>query len=131
MGKTSAHSVKFGVRLRGINIDDRSENNFGGTFTFPGIAEVRSPAGCNPSGPAAASVTPAVSPIEQYRQKLLGNPDPRFNPSQFTIASGDPLAGCNQVDMGLFVSDDWRINPGFTLSFGLRYENQTNVERQF
>jgi hypothetical protein len=128
MGKTSAHSVKFGVRLRGINIDDRSENNFGGTFTFPGIAEVRSPDGCNPSVPPCTIVSPAVSPIEQYRQKLLGNPDPRFNPSQFTIASGDPLSGVSQIDMGLFVSDDWRVNPGLTLSFGLRYENQTNVE---
>jgi hypothetical protein len=126
MGKASAHSVKFGVRLRGINIDDRSENNFGGTFLFPGIGEVRTPAGCSPSVPPC-TVIPGVSPIEQYRQKLLGNPDARYNPSQFTIVTGDPLAGVSQVDMGLFVSDDWRVNPGLTLSFGLRYENQTNV----
>ena len=126
MGKASAHSVKFGIRLRGIDISDRSENNFGGTFTFPGIGEVRTPTGCNPSVPPCV-VVPGVSPIEQYRQKLLGNPDARYNPSQFTIVTGDPLAGVNQVDMGLFVSDDWRVNPGLTLSFGLRYENQTNV----
>jgi hypothetical protein len=131
MGKASAHSVKFGVRLRGVNISDRSENNFGGTFTFPGIGEVRSPSGCDLSQPPCTIVTPAVSPIEQYRQKLLGNPDPRFNPSQFRISAGDPLAGVNQVDMGLFVSDDWRVNPGLTLSFGLRYENQTNIGDSF
>ncbi|HEY0658349.1 MAG TPA: carboxypeptidase regulatory-like domain-containing protein, partial [Pyrinomonadaceae bacterium] len=40
-GANSQHSIKFGVRLRGITLKDRSENNFGGTFTFPGIAEVR------------------------------------------------------------------------------------------
>jgi hypothetical protein len=27
----------------------------------------------------------------------------------------------------LFVTDDWRVNQALTLSFGLRYENQTNI----
>lgn len=126
-GKNSQHGIKFGIRFRGINIDDRSENNFGGTFTFPGIAEVRNPVGCTVGSPGCTVVTPAVSPIEQYRQKVLGNPDPRYNPSQFRITAGNPLAGVSQVDMGIFFSDDWRVSQALTLSFGLRYENQTNI----
>lgn len=126
-GKNSQHGIKFGIRFRGSDNTDRSENNFGGTFTFPGIAEVRNPVGCNIGDAGCTVVTPAVSPIEQYRQKVLGNVDPRFNPSQFSITTGNPIANVSQVDMGLFFSDDWRITPGFTLSLGLRYENQTNI----
>src|SRR5262249_16943732 len=66
--------------------------------------------------------------IDQYRQKVLGNPDPRFNPNQFTLTTGNPLASVTQIDYGPFVTDDWKIRPGLTLSFGLRYENQTNID---
>ncbi|HEV8591374.1 MAG TPA: carboxypeptidase regulatory-like domain-containing protein [Pyrinomonadaceae bacterium] len=121
-----SHGIKFGGRVRGINIDDRSESNYAGTFTFSGIAEVRTPAGCVPQNPPC-TVTPAVTSIEQFRQNLLGNPDPRYNPNQFSITTGDPLANVSQVDYGLFVTDDWKVNPQLTLSFGLRYENQSNI----
>ena len=50
LGKGGLHSVKFGVRLRGTRLDDRSENGFGGTFSFSGAPAVTSPAGCNPVG---------------------------------------------------------------------------------
>lgn len=131
-GKASQHAVKFGIRVRGISIEDRSENNYAGTFTFGGIPEVRNPAGCTPvEPPTCVVVTPAVSSIEQYRQKLLGNPDPRFNPTQFSITIGNPLADVSQVDYSPFITDDWKVRPDLTLSFGLRYENQTNIKSRF
>ncbi len=130
-GKASQHSVKFGIRVRGISIEDRSENNYAGSFTFGGIPEVRSPAGCSPVGSGCVVVTPAVSSIEQYRQKLLGNPDPRFNPTQFSITTGNPIADVSQIDYSPFITDDWRVRPDLTLSFGLRYENQSNIGSNF
>jgi uncharacterized membrane protein YgcG len=126
-GKSSQHAVKFGVRIRGVNISDRSENNYAGTFTFAGAPEVRRDSTCNPITDPTCIIAPAVSSIEQYRQKLLGNPDPRFNPTQFTLTAGDPLAGVTQFDYGVFVTDDWKARQDLTLSFGLRYENQTNL----
>ncbi len=39
LGTQSQHSVKFGVRLRGDNVKDRSESNYGGTFTFAGVRD--------------------------------------------------------------------------------------------
>lgn len=114
LGGNNRHSIKFGGRLRGVTINDRSESNFRGTFTFAGVRD---------------PVTGALlfSSIEQYRQKVSGNPNPLFNPNQFSITAGNPLAGISQFDVGLFASDDWKISPDLTLSFGLRYENQNNI----
>jgi hypothetical protein len=118
-GKSSEHAVKFGVRLRGITLKDRSESNFGGTFTFPGFFAANDPYDLNQDG--------IVSPIEQYRAKILGATDSRYNPTQFSITSGNPLADVSQWDVGLFITDDWRVRQDLTLSFGLRYENQNNI----
>jgi len=121
-GKRNEHSVKFGVRLRGVTITDRSESNFGGTFGFQGFNAVNDPFDINGDG--------FVSPIEQYRAKLLGG-GAAYNPQTFTLTTGNPLADVTQYDFGVFISDDWRINPSLTLGFGLRYENQTNIKDDF
>jgi hypothetical protein len=114
-GANNQHSVKFGGRLRGVSIKDNSESGFGGAFTFAGVRD-----------PLTGNVI--VSSIEQYRQRLLGNPDPIYYPNQFTITGGNPLAKVSQFDVGFFATDDWKITPQFTLSFGLRYENQNNID---
>ncbi len=119
-GKNSQHAVKFGARVRGVSIKDRSESGFGGTFSFSGFFATNDPFDTNADG--------VVSAIEQYRAKILGAVDPRYNPTQFNITSGDPLADVSQYDIGLFVTDDWRVRQDLTLSFGLRYENQNNIK---
>lgn len=120
LGKNSQHAIKFGGRLRGDTIKDRSESNFGGTFTFSGFFATNDPYDLDQDG--------LVSPIEQYRAKVLGATDSRYNPSQFSITSGNPLADVSRYDVGLFITDDWRVRQDLTLSFGLRYENQTNIK---
>jgi hypothetical protein len=47
--------------------------------------------------------------------------------SQFSINNGNPAATVSQFDVGFYVQDDWRMRPNFMLSYGLRYENQTNA----
>ncbi len=91
------HSLKFGTRIRRIDLLESSTNNFAGTFTF--------------------------TTLDQYRAALLGNEVP----TQFAISGGDPEAEVSQSDLALFVQDDWRIDPRLTVSLGLRYENQTNL----
>lgn len=121
LGKNSQHAIKFGIRVRGVTIDDRSENNYGGTFTFTGFA---APGGdpCDINGDLF------VSSLEQYRCKVQGRTETRYNPNQFTITAGNPLAGVSQVDYSPYITDDWKVRPDLTLSFGLRYENQTNLK---
>lgn len=122
-GKRSEHAVKFGVRVRNSSVEDRSESNYGGTFQFSGFFAANDPFDLNGDG--------LVSPIEQYRAKVSGATDARYNPNQFRITAGNPVAKVSQTDVGLFITDDWRVNPSLTLSGGLRYEYQTNVSDNF
>ncbi|CAN5404758.1 hypothetical protein BH10ACI3_BH10ACI3_07320 [soil metagenome] len=122
LGKNSQHSVKFGARIRHVSIADRSENNYGGSFSFQGYAGI-SPCDLNSDG--------IVSSIEQYRCKVSGLVDPRNNPTQFSITTGNPLANVSQFDAGLFATDDWRVSPALLISFGLRYENQSNINSNY
>ena len=117
-GKNNQHAVKFGGRLRHVNINDQSESNYGGTFSFPGFFGA-DPADLNGDG--------VVSSIEQYRAKVMGLVGARYNPTQFTIMTGNPIATVSQTDGGVYAMDDWRISPALLLSFGIRYEFQTNI----
>jgi hypothetical protein len=93
------HSFRFGVRVRGQMENSFLPLNFNGTFTFPSL--------------------------DAYRNTLLGIAG--AGPSQFTITAGRPLSSVNRFDTGVFVGDDWRLKPNFTLNLGLRYEIQTNI----
>jgi Carboxypeptidase regulatory-like domain len=137
----SNHALKFGVRLRGISLKDSSPNNFSGTFTFAGVNNAPQLDANNQIIPNSAPV--AISSIESYRRTLFfqGRINPLTNQvytpaeiralgggaTQFTIAGGNPEASVSQVDFGAFVQDDWRVRPDFTLSMGLRYEAQSNI----
>ena len=115
------HAFKFGGRLRTVSNDSISQQNFGGTYTFGGIQN--------------ATGLP-IQAIDNYRQTLLLLQQNKtgaeiralgFGPTQFSISGGNPIADVNQVDLGIFVQDDWRWKPNFTVSLGLRYETQTNI----
>ena len=104
------HSFKFGGRLRGVKEDDRSTNNYNGTFTFDTIDQYRT---------TLLLLQQGASP-DVIRQQGGGA-------SQFTLTGGTPIASVSQFDLGFFVQDDWRMRPNFTLSLGLRYETQNNI----
>ncbi len=68
----------------------------------------------------------------------LGNPYGSFvyrdeasyqggTPMKFTITTGNPVAKLTQTDAGLYAEDDWRVAPKITVSYGLRFETQSNV----
>ncbi|HLL75495.1 MAG TPA: TonB-dependent receptor, partial [Pyrinomonadaceae bacterium] len=102
------HSLKFGARLRGVRIEDITQSGFNGTFVFAG--------------------TGALTSTELFRRVIDPNDTTGALPTQLNISGGNPLAEISQTDVGLFIQDDWRVRPNFTLSAGLRYENQTNID---
>jgi Carboxypeptidase regulatory-like domain len=139
---SGAHSWKMGVRLRAVAIQDSTHSNFNGTYVFGGayapILNLDDPVvpstPCNPI--VATPGCETISSIQQYQRTLLFE-QMGFSPAQvrllgggatqFSINQGNPLVRVGQVDAGLFVGDDWRLKPNFTLSLGLRYEIQTNI----
>ncbi len=94
------HTFRFGVRLRGVKLTDVSRNNFGGTFVF--------------------------ASLDDFRAVLQGAAGAL--PTQFTIAGGEPEANVSQVDFGGFFQDEWRLRPNLTLTLGVRYETQSNID---
>ncbi len=127
-----SHALKFGGRIRGVSINDINPNNFGGTYVFAGAFVPTLDANNIP----IITQPIFVDSLERYRRTLLGQQQ-GLTPlqiraigggaAQFNISSGDPQAGVSQVDFGLYAQDDWRVKPNLTFSFGLRYENQTNI----
>jgi len=135
------HFLKVGGRIRHVAIDSISPGNFGGTYTFAG--------GPGPlldendqvvPGPGGQPQIVQVSSLERYRRtlafqragmspaaiRLLGG-----GATQFSIAGGDPEAEVKQWDLSFYIQDEWKVRPNFTLSPGLRYENQNNVNSDF
>jgi hypothetical protein len=104
------HTLRFGGILRGVSLNNQSMQNYTGTFTFSSLTAYRLTLLGIQSGLTA----------EQIRASGGGA-------TQFSLAAGNPLAQLNQYDYGIFLQDDWRLSQGFTLSAGLRYENQTNA----
>jgi hypothetical protein len=121
-----AHTWKFGVRGRGVTVGDTSPVNFGGTFTFAGgLAPELDAENREVLDGSGQPVMVPITSIQQYQRAQLGLPG--GGATQFSIAAGNPFLAVNQVDVGVFVGDDWRVRPNVTLSLGLRYETQTNI----
>jgi len=107
------HLVKFGIRVRDGREADYASSNFNGTFTFDSLTAYQ----ITEQG-IANGLTP-----EQIR--AAGG-----EPSQFFIVTGNPAIAVNQVDVGLYVQDEWKWKPNFSISAGLRYEWQNQIPQQ-
>src|SRR5438876_1262232 len=116
------HSIKFGARARTVSITSVSPNNFGGTWTFSGTRNLASPQGLT-------SIQAYQITQQGLQQGLTGAQIRalRVGATQFSINTGSPKSQVSQFDFGGFAQDDWRFRPNLTISAGLRYENQDNI----
>ncbi|HXN23248.1 MAG TPA: carboxypeptidase-like regulatory domain-containing protein [Candidatus Dormibacteraeota bacterium] len=120
--------VKFGGRLRASRNVNNSMSNFNGNFTFGS----RPRSACKAGDPCAD-----ITSLESYRITVQGlanglPPDQIIaaggGPSQFSITTGQPLASVTMYDAGLYVQDDFRLRPNITVSAGLRFETQNDIQ---
>jgi hypothetical protein len=100
----SSHIVKAGYDLN--NVTEYSNNLYNGTGTysysdtFDFVSDLLAPSSCAPGGGVGSS------PCYSYYSQAIG-------PSIFQF---------NTADYSLFLSDEWKLRHGLTLSAGLRYE---------
>ncbi len=119
------HSVKFGVRFRGVRVDSVSPQNFGGTWTFSGSRRSGNPNGFTSIQVFQITQQGLANGLTPAQIRAAGG-----GATQFTIAAGNPEATVSQFDFGGFAQDDWRLRPNLTVNLGLRYENQTNIKSE-
>ena len=135
------HTYRFGGRLRSVHTRSVSPRNFGGTYVFGGGPGPRLDSQFNVQrSPDGQPLLAEISSIERYRRTLelqaRGVPPEVIRAlgggaTQFSISGGDPEASVSQVDVGVFVQDDYRLRSNLNMSFGLRYETQTNISSNF
>jgi hypothetical protein len=94
-----AHSIKFGGRLRFTRDANYSSSGFNGNYIY------------------ASLTAPTSSSAVDHSYESL-------KPAEYDVTAGNPNAKVNAFDAGLFFQDDYKVNPKFTLSYGLRYEAQ-------
>ena len=131
------HSLKAGARFRYAQIDNASEQNFAGTYTFGGGSAPLLDANNQIVYENGIQQTTQITSLERYRRTLLFRSF-GFSPSQiraygggatqFSISGGDSEINYSQSDFSPFVQDDWRVRPNLTVSFGLRYDWQNNID---
>ena len=135
------HFLKVGARLRHSKIDSISPQNFGGSYTFAGGRGPRLDE--NDQVVTLPNGQPEIidlSSLERYRRTLAFS-RAGFSPAairvlgggatQFSIAGGNPQAQLKQTDVAFYFQDEWKVRPNFTLSPGLRYENQNNIDSNY
>jgi hypothetical protein len=131
------HFLKVGGRVRNARVRSVSQSNFGGTFTFAGgTGPLLDEANRVVLGPDGQPRLIEISSLERYRRTLLfargGLSASEIRSlgggaTQFSLAGGNPEADVNQTDVSVYVQDEWKLRPNFTVSPGLRYEVQNNI----
>lgn len=135
------YSLGFGWQFRGYHTSQNSTANYGGTYTFSGRIAPVLDANNKPILDSNGNVVTAqIDSLESYRRTLLfrqlGFSSAQIRnlgggANQFTISGGDPSVKLNQYDIAFYQQNSYKISETFAASWGIRYENQTNVSSNY
>ena len=106
----SKNTVRFGARLDEYVDNNNSTSGFNGTFEFANAAAYQTYLTDSADGMTDAQIVAAGGGASQY-----------------SVVAGNPAIHGKEFVAGLYAEDDWHFKPSLTLSYGLRYEIQTNV----
>ena len=72
-------------------------------------------------------MAPSLPKLHGYQTALLPSQLWRVQIPLNTTSGAAPTVPVTVVDTGLYVQDDWKVRPTFTLSGGLRFETQNAI----
>lgn len=104
------HNVRVGGNLRRMQINQLADSNGRGTWTFNGL--MTAAPGLPSTGYDLADFLLGMPTTASIRH---GNPDKYFRSSGYEV----------------YVNDDWRIHPAFSLNFGLRWDYTTPISEKY
>src|SRR5262249_17681837 len=113
------HTIKGGIQFEYERLHDLSGGNFNGTYTFSSLQQYGAALRAL-SDPTAPQCHPEA-PVDPQS----GAPNPCA--TQFTINRGTTLIDYDMFPGSWFITDDFRMKPSLTLSYGLRHEFQTHL----
>lgn len=109
------HNVSFGGEFRRSQINTRTDQNARGTFVFTGLA----------TSAFDERGLPVSGTGFDFADFLLGLPQ------SSSIRFGSSSNYFRASVASLFVQDDWRLRPNFSLNLGLRYEYFTPYREKY
>lgn len=117
-----AHFLKFGGRLRVVRDANSASSNYNGTFIFTSLTAYQITEQGLAQGATPGQIRATCSIPQAATALVCGGA------SQFTLTAGNPAAIVSQVDAGLYAEDEWRVRPKLTLTYGMRFETQSNIQ---
>jgi Carboxypeptidase regulatory-like domain len=134
--KSGNYTFGAGFQFRLQQIGEVSQSNFNGTYFFNGKIAPKLDANNNP----IPNVTEQITGLESYRRTLLFK-QAEFTPTQirnlgggadqFTVSGGNPTVNASQSEFAVYQQNSFGISENLGISFGIRYENQTNITNNF
>ncbi|MGB6782757.1 MAG: carboxypeptidase regulatory-like domain-containing protein, partial [Terracidiphilus sp.] len=104
------HAIKFGTRMRDYRDANFTSQNYNGMFEFATYDDYLNMENGLTTGQSYASL------FAKGYGPLTGS---------YTV--GPQSAVANAFDAALFAEDDWKVNPRFTFSGGMRWESQNHI----
>ena len=101
-----SHFLRMGGRYRGLRDANQTLAGYNGQFNFPDLSTYELAL----QGQTPAQIFASTGQTTQY-----------------SLSAGQPNAVVFTSDVGVFVEDEWKATPNFTLDYGFRYESQSGI----